>query len=181
MTPFVLTGRSKLAPEPAPSDGEYYDPVLQLWIHRESGEPLVSHFRKDLAASQYGETSLTDTREGADQSESAIHASNYGETTLTKTHEGTDQTEATSWQASQYGETMKTTTREGIDQPERSLDASSYGETTATRTREGADQTEMSSGETSDMSMAQGKIIASTPNTAQLNSLPSSYAPYPHF
>ncbi len=135
MTLFVLVGRTKLTPEPAPSVAEFYDPVRQLWIHRESGEPLVNHFQKDLTASQYGETSLTDTREGADQTESALQASSYGETTITKTREGADQTEASSWQASQYGETMKTSTQEGIDQPERSLDASSYGETIETRTR----------------------------------------------
>ena len=180
MTLFVLVGRTKLTPEPAPSVAEFYDPVRQLWIHRESGEPLVNHFQKDLTASQYGETSLTDTREGADQTESALQASSYGETTITKTREGADQTEASSWQASQYGETMKTSTQEGIDQPERSLDASSYGETIETRTREGTDQTEITSAEGPHSSRGERETVASGPNIAQLISLPS-YAPNPHF
>ena len=46
------------------------------------------------AQSQFGETTLTETREGVDQPEgSTIQASQLGETTLTKTHEGADQTE----------------------------------------------------------------------------------------
>jgi hypothetical protein len=173
MTPFILSARKKLPPEGPPSENEEYDRVRQLWIDRGSKEPLVSRLHKNAVASQYGETSITETREGADQTEGTLQASPYGETTITKTHEGADQTEATSWTASTHGETCVTFTREGTDQSERSIDASSYGETMETRTREGADQTESAS----------HVPMHSTPgpDPKQLDSRSATHAPHPHF
>ncbi len=91
----------------------------KLWIDRKSQEPLVCRIHSEIEASQYGETSLTDTREGADQSESAFQMSSYGETTMTKTREGADMTEASAWDASSYGETIKNgdTRRSGSTRP----------------------------------------------------------------
>jgi len=52
--------------------------------------------RADFQASQFGETTLTRTREGADQTEdTSLEGSQFGETTLTNTQEGADLTEAT--------------------------------------------------------------------------------------
>lgn len=179
MPPFILNGRKKLPPEPAVSSEEEYDQQRQLWIDRKSQEPLVCRIHSEIEASQYGETSLTDTREGADQSESAFQMSSYGETTMTKTREGADMTEASAWDASSYGETIKTATREGADQPDRAIAASSYGETIETRTREGADQTEISS------IADAGSIVAASPeigpDTTQLLSDRLPNAPHSHF
>ena len=99
-----------------------YDSSLQLWIDLRTRMPLVSRLRENLA-SQFGETTLTATREGADQTEVAstdLHApsgvldactaevlscghttltqrpSQFGETTITRTSEGVDSTEVTS-------------------------------------------------------------------------------------
>lgn len=125
MTPFVLLGRKKLPPETKPSPEEVYDDDRQLWVDKSSGVPLVLRMQGHERASSYGETTMTETREGVDQSEgAAIHvfdASPFGETTITKTQEGADQAEGgTSLEASSYGETVQTRTREGVDQPESS-------------------------------------------------------------
>jgi len=176
MSAFILAGRKKLLPEPVPSPSEHYDPMMQLWIDSASGTPLIETFGDSPSASKYGETTMTETREGADQSESTIHASSYGETTITKTREGADQSEATVLGASQYGETSHTATREGADQAVRILGASSYGETTYTRTREGADQTEITMGTGG---LYQGQTSS---DSLSSNKTPSSaYAPDPHF
>lgn len=178
MSPFILEGRKKLPPDPAPSSEEEYDQVRQLWVDRKTQEPLVSRMHHEVLASQYGETSLTDTREGADQSESTLQMSSYGETTMTKTREGSDMTEASAWNASSYGETIKTATREGADQPDRAISASSYGETIETRTREGSDQTEISS------IVEAGPLAASLeagPDTTRLLSDWLPNAPHSHF
>jgi hypothetical protein len=96
-----------------------YDEHRQLWIDKISGMPLVSCLRT-YAQSQFGETTLTETREGADQTEAAaLQGSEFGETIQTRTREGMDQTETTSFQASQLGETTLTKTQEGADQTER--------------------------------------------------------------
>jgi hypothetical protein len=179
MTPFILESRQKLPPEPEPSTEEEYDQVLQLWIDRRTGKPLVTRFRAGMEPSQYGETSLTDTREGADQPDRALGASAYGETSLTKTREGADKTESSSLEASSYGETSHTATREGADQPDRSIGASPYGETTETRTHEGADRTEVSSEANSALVSACSRSLR--PDVAQLTSLSLSHAPHSHF
>jgi hypothetical protein len=145
MMPFVLMGRKKLPPESAPSDEQLYDVHLQLWIDKKSGMPLVSLMRANAQPTRFGETTMTETREGVDQTEGAtFQASQFGETIITKTHEGADQSERTaSFQASQFGETTHTRTREGVDQTEgTALQASQFGETTLTNTVEGADKTE---------------------------------------
>jgi len=145
MTPFVLLGRKKLPPESAHSPEQVYDDDRQLWIDKSSGLPLVLCMQTHPQPSPFGETTVTETREGVDQTEGAtLRASQFGETTLTKTREGADQLEgATLLRASQFGETINTRTREGVDQAEgTTLQASQFGETTLTDTREGADQTE---------------------------------------
>lgn len=142
MTPFVLLGRKKLPPESAPSSENEYDGNRQLWIDTSSGQPLVSRMLAHAQPTQFGETTITETREGVDQSEgTSLQASQFGETVLTKTHEGVDQSEGV-FRASQFGETTHTATREGADQTESVFQASDFGETTNTRTREGTDQTE---------------------------------------
>ena len=102
MTPYILLGRKKLPSESIPSPEHVYDERRQLWIDMNTGVPLVSCMRTQ--ASQFGETSMTETREGADQTEGAVHApeiegmvesdvlqaSRFGETTMTKAPEGTD-------------------------------------------------------------------------------------------
>jgi hypothetical protein len=145
MTPFVLLGRKKLPPENAPSPEHIYDGDRQLWIDKTSGTPLVLCMHAYTQPSPYGETTMTETREGVDQTEGVtLRASQFGETTLTRTREGADQSEgAVLLRASQFGETINTRTREGVDQAEgTTLQASQFGETTLTDTREGADQTE---------------------------------------
>jgi hypothetical protein len=119
MTPFVLKVRTKLAPECEPSDQQTYDHDLQLWIDKKSGAPVVCALQTRIQQSEFGETTLTRTKEGVDQSETAtLQASLFGETTMTKTIEGADQRELTGLAASQFGETLITATREGHDQSE---------------------------------------------------------------
>ena len=181
MTSFLLAGRRKLPPETPPSPNESYDTVRQLWIDADSDEPLVTRFGRSVPASQYGETSLTETREGADQSEGTIHASPYGETSITKTQEGADQSESSYIVMSPYGETTKTATREGVDQPERAIESSSYGETISTRTREGSDQTEISSEASAHNSPGTHPVEAGVPDLTTFDSRTPHHAPHPHF
>ena len=127
MTPYILRGRKKLPPESAPSPDHVYDSTRQLWIDKNSGAPLVLAMRRGAEPTQFGETTLTETREGVDRTEGAVHASDFGETIQTRTREGVDQTEGSALQASRVGETTLTKTREGADQTEgttrRELDA----------------------------------------------------------
>jgi hypothetical protein len=119
LTPYILRGRKKLPPESAPSPEHVYDERRQLWIDKRSGAPLVSCLRTQAQPTQFGETTLTETREGVDRTEGASHqASEFGETIQTRTREGIDQTEGTALQASQLGETTLTKTREGADKSE---------------------------------------------------------------
>ena len=118
MTPYILLGRKKLPPESAPSPEDVYDQQRQVWIDKNSGMPLVSCMRTHAHPTQFGETTLTETREGVDQPEGAVHASQFGETINTRTREGVDQPEGNALQASQLGETTLTKTREGADQSE---------------------------------------------------------------
>ena len=109
--PFVARSR-KMLTTPAPAGPEHrYDSNMQIWVCARTGEPLVLLRRhqdaQTLAASEFGETTLTKTVEGVDQSEArvdaditssgyrGVSASEFGETTLTETGEGTDQTERT--------------------------------------------------------------------------------------
>lgn len=118
MTPYILLGRKELPSENPPSPDEVYDESRQLWTNKESGLPLVSSMQNHAQTTQFGETTFTRTREGADQTEGGLHRSRFGETTQTRTVEGIDQTEITGIQASQFGETIATKTREGMDQSE---------------------------------------------------------------
>ena len=119
MTPYILLGRKKLPSESAPSPEHVYDEHRQLWIDKISGMPLVSCMRTHAQPTQFGETTLTETREGADQTEgTSLQASEFGETIQTRTREGVDQTEGNTIQSSQLGETTMTKTQEGADQSE---------------------------------------------------------------
>lgn len=112
--PFVARQRTPLPVCAGAAPEHRYDPVQQLWVSLDSGEPLVLRRVRDvhsrLAASEFGETTLTRTVEGVDQSEGRIDqdrdarpatrlpslfASQFGETTLTETGEGVDQSERT--------------------------------------------------------------------------------------
>jgi len=111
--PFVLRTRVALPVEPSPSGEHCYDYVRQIWINVTTGMPVVTE-NDTQQASKFGETSITETREGADQSEvSSINASRFGETSFTKTFEGHDQGESVL--ASKFGETSITATVEGHD------------------------------------------------------------------
>jgi hypothetical protein len=142
--PFVLRNKQLLPAETGPKPWEVYDAELQLWVDARSGEALVGRggFQdaEELRASEFGETTLTKTAEGADRE---ISASAFGETSISKTLEGTDQTESVSGvpRASTFGETTLTRTREGTDETE-GLRHSNFGETSLSETKEGADQTE---------------------------------------
>jgi hypothetical protein len=144
--PLLLRGRLRELPASKPSRGTVYDERRQLWLD-DKGTPVVS---KQTSASDFGETSRTDSHEGVDQSEisNGIFASDFGETTVTKTSEGQDVTEV--FQSSDFGETSHTRTTEGVDTSEGSditsglSPASDFGETTKTATQEGSDQTEVS-------------------------------------
>jgi hypothetical protein len=113
--PFVLQGRIALVPEPEPAVNEFYDPLRQLWVDSVSGSPLVTLLSDEgLMASRFGETQITETREGADQSEiTSLSSSKFGETTFTRRSEGEDQAEPVG--ASRFGETTVTKTQEGTD------------------------------------------------------------------
>jgi hypothetical protein len=149
VSPFVLQGKIRLPPDDGPSQNERYDPGRQLWVDCASGVPLVLSIQ--TRSSNFGETTLTETREGVDQSEmiSTLSASTFGETSLSKTHEGIDQVEGTKVLASQFGETVLTRTSEGTDQSEVGTpSASPFGETMITATTEGVDQGEKGTTET---------------------------------
>lgn len=140
--PFVLRKKLLLPAESDPQPWEVYESERQLWVDARSGQPLVGRggFQdvKNLRGSEFGETTLTKTAEGADRE---ISASAFGETSMSKTVEGTDQTESVSGAlgASASGGTTLTRTREGSDETE-GLRHSDFGETTLKETREGADQ-----------------------------------------
>jgi len=121
MTPYILLVRKKLPRETGPSSDEVYDDIQQIWIDRGSRTPLVS-LRVAGRPTQYGETTITETREGADRTEGSICASDFGETIQTRTREGIDQTEGGVVHGSRVGETTLTKTREGADQTEMTQD-----------------------------------------------------------
>jgi hypothetical protein len=142
--PFVLRHLTALPAAPAPGPAQEYDPLRQLWISVESGRPLVIEHAEERATarairnSQFGETVMTKTQEGTDQTEAA-DASRFGETSNTRTAEGTDRSEVS---ASKFGETVITSTSEGHDQSECARTASHFGETILSESREGVDQSE---------------------------------------
>ena len=109
LVPFVLRQRTPLPSASAPGLNDAYDTNLQLWLSSESGRPLVLDeiTRRALAAEA----------QSANTAHAELTASNFGETILTKTSEGTDQSEGTR-HASSFGETIHTATSEGVDQSE---------------------------------------------------------------
>jgi|SRR5208337_4115473 len=119
---LVLMKKRAFPLESAPTSDEVYDPNLQIWISRKGDVPLVLLMKTeavDCGRTPFGETLITETREGVDQSEGStfsIPASPFGETIMTKTQEGTDQTET--FELSRFGETSVTGTQEGTDQPD---------------------------------------------------------------
>ncbi|WP_313242381.1 hypothetical protein [Stenotrophomonas sp.] len=122
--PFVLKSRKPI-PGHVPDPSRVFDPKRQLWILRDSGLPVVSeHARPNSRQrSDWGETVMTKTSEGIDQSE-GTRASDWGETVMTETSEGVDQSESV--RASDFGETVVTATSEGHDQSERISDEGRY-------------------------------------------------------
>lgn len=116
--PFVARHRKLLAASSVAGPDHRYDRLHQLWRCARTGEALVvRHAARggaSLAPSEFGETTLTKTVEGVDQSEGRIDggcisaesdpstrpygvvASEFGETCVTETGEGHDQSERTS-------------------------------------------------------------------------------------
>ena len=113
----LLHFRIRLGESQPPLESEHeYDPVAGFW-RDEAGNPLVDALLASVDRYEVGPTTITETREQADQSERSSYLS--ASTTLTKTREGVDQTER-----SYEGDpsTLLTFTREGIDKTEDSTD-----------------------------------------------------------
>ena len=120
MRPFVLR-RSRLLPkEPAPLPDQLYDPVRQAWVDGSSGALAVEAMRCRPAASKFGETTLTEAREGVDHTANPLlETSKFGETRVTRGDEGADEYSPGDPLASQFGETTLTKAPgEGADQVE---------------------------------------------------------------
>ena len=147
--PFLLRKRFLLPRDSGPQPHHIYDTDRQIWIDAASGLPLVRVMSARTTQSAFGETRLTEAREGVDPPR-AVAASQFGETLLTKTVEGHDQSELASGlqeehepsqqSASLFGETTITRSSEGQD---RVALASDFGETARTFTQEGVDATEV--------------------------------------
>lgn len=118
MTPFILKGATKIPDEDAPTEGHSYDSDLQLWVDTRTGVPLVSA----AVATKDCELRKAHAEEYLVNTDSAparpMKASPFGETLLTRTTEGIDQSEATAFSASPFGETLHTATAESADNPE---------------------------------------------------------------
>lgn len=115
---FILINREALTPEVMPPKEIHYDDKLQIWVDQETGKSIVLQSFENspkIICSDFGETTMTKTQEGADQTET-IGFSDFGETAITETREGADQTEMIGF--SDFGETRLTATREGADQAE---------------------------------------------------------------
>ena len=142
---LILKKREVIASVTKPGGEITYDNDLQIWVDSVNRSPIVlNHIQtnsRNKLSSDFGETSLTRTSEGADQSE-IIGCSDFGETLITETREGADQSEIIG--CSDFGETTMTKTQEGSDQSEL-IGLSDFGETRLTSTSEGADQGEISS------------------------------------
>lgn len=115
LIPFVAQHRKLLLPrEPAGSE-HIYDTAKQLWVCSDSGEPVVLRYAtgvKESLVSQFGETTMTKTFEGVDQSEG--RDSSAADSSGMSTSMSRD-----TLSASPFGETLVTETAEGTDQPER--------------------------------------------------------------
>lgn len=113
MEPFILRDRKVALPIDVDSDESVYDSVRQIWIRRDSGEAMVACLLEDRLSTKVGETTMTATREGVDQTERSAQDYDSGYS------EGCSSEELTGIQASRVGETSITETREGVDQTER--------------------------------------------------------------
>ena len=107
--------------EPIPGKSEpksvCYDNDRQIWVDKQTKQPFVETFNNQKC-SNYGETIITKTNEGVDQSE-VLSSSDLGETISTATNEGIDQREIVNQDSStDFGETIITRTSEGVDQRE---------------------------------------------------------------
>jgi hypothetical protein len=146
MTPFVLRDCKRLPAEPEPCSDQVFDRSLQVWISKQSGLPIILGMQREQ--SEFGETLITATVEGADQSEiSTLVASQFGETTVTRSDgEGIDQPAFATLSSSQFGESTKITRVPEAVGESNLFDgfSSQFGETTLTKTQEGTDQPEMS-------------------------------------
>jgi hypothetical protein len=146
MTPFVLRDCKRLPAEPEPCSDHVFDRSLQVWISKQSGLPIILGMQREQ--SEFGETLITATVEGADQSEiSTLVASQFGETTVTRSDgEGIDQPAFATLSSSQFGESTKITRVPEAVGESNLFDgfSSQFGETTLTKTQEGTDQPEMS-------------------------------------
>ena len=91
---FILMNREVLKPEAKPGKQIRYDDNMQLWVNQQTGQPIVLQFFQGLnqLCSEFGETDMTKTQEGADQPE-VSPSPEFGETTITRTQEGADQSE----------------------------------------------------------------------------------------
>lgn len=89
--PFVYRFRKKIESIVQNDEHSMFDNNRQLWVSKATGEPVVNEFIK-LRSSEFGETLITNTFEGVDQSES-VNSSDFGETVMTETREGVDQSE----------------------------------------------------------------------------------------
>lgn len=119
LTPFILRGKKAISEKMTASKNHVYDKKLQIWIDVDIGLPVISNLQSSKISSRFGETTITENREGADISETALlFASRFGETTMTKSHEGTDSLMTPLLHASRFGETQLTNTMEGADQSE---------------------------------------------------------------
>jgi hypothetical protein len=95
----------------------HYDNDRQIWVDDKTNQPLVQTFNNQKC-SNYGETLITETGEGIDQSE-VLKSSDFGETISTATREGIDQREILFQDSlTDFGETIITKTSEGVDQRE---------------------------------------------------------------
>jgi len=158
----LLNFRIKCDSEEAISDKNVnYDFISGLSLN-ELGEPIIKKYIESNEFDKIGETLITETREGIDQSERSEcinhnfqSSGRFGETIMTFTREGVDQSgESANFDSSmnyRIGETILTNTREGIDQSSESVnfdlnDNLNYriGETLLTKTREGIDSSECS-------------------------------------
>ena len=117
MAPFILKGAIKVLPENAPLPEQVYDSQRQLWIDNRTGVPLVIS-NVNAESSRFGETSMTEAREGVDLAATdPILASRYGETALASMGGGGER-EVAPLSSTRFGETTVTRTVEGADNPE---------------------------------------------------------------
>lgn len=156
--PFVLLD-TVCVPDRIEPAGVTYDQRRQLWVANDGVTPYVRMVLSAGLDSEFGETSITETREGTDQPDVAealalpAQVDGRGQESSARSVQGhTESLARLSLQldsrsvdgrslSSQYGETTRTGSQEGTDVHEGNL-ASDFGETTYTRTREGVDASE---------------------------------------